>query len=144
MNHSAPQDVALADEVRHKGVGRLVVDGLGVADLQNPAVPHDHDGVAHGQGFLLVVGDVEEGDAQPLLHVLQFKLHLLAQLQIQRAQGLVQQQHLRLVDQAAGDGHALLLSAGEGVHMALAVTAQVHQIQHGVHLAVDLCLGYLF
>ena len=37
----------------------------------------------------------------------------LRSLQIQRAQRLVEQQHLGPVDQGAGDGHALLLAAGE-------------------------------
>ena len=49
-----------------------------------------------------------------LLHVFQLQLHLLAQLQVQGAQGFVQQEHLGLVDQRPGDGHTLLLSAGEG------------------------------
>ena len=67
----------------------------------------------HGERLFLVVGDVDEGDAQLLLHRLELDLHLLAQLQIQRAQRLVQQQHLRLVDQRARDGDALLLAAGQ-------------------------------
>ena len=68
-----------------------------------------------------------------LLHAFELQLHFLAQLQVQRAQRLVQQQHLRLVHQRAGDGDALLLAAGERVHMALFVALQVHQLQHAVH-----------
>ena len=90
------------------------------------------------------MGHVQEGDAQTLLHVFQLQLHLLAQLQVQGAQGFVQQEHLRLVDQRPGDGHPLLLSAGEGVHVALAIAPQVHQLQHGFYPAADLCLGHLF
>ena len=90
------------------------------------------------------MGHVQEGDAQALLHGFQFKLHFLAQLQVQRAQGLVQEQHLGLVHQRPGDGDTLLLAAGEGVHPALAVALQVHQVQHIIHLAVDFILGHLF
>ena len=35
--------------------------------------------------------------------------------QVQGAQRLVEKQDLRLIDQAAGDGHALLLAAGHPV-----------------------------
>ena len=86
------------------------------------------------------MGDVDEGDAQLLLHGLQLQLHLLAQLQVQRAQGLVQQQDLRLVHQRPGDGDALLLSAGQRVDGALLVALHLHQLQHPVHPAPDLFL----
>ena len=89
------------------------------------------------------MGDVDEGDAQLLLHGLQFKLHLLAQLQIQRAQGLVQQQDLGLVHQGPGDGDALLLAAGQGVDGALLVAFHLHQLQHPVDPAADLSLHFL-
>ena len=90
------------------------------------------------------MGHIQEGDAQALLHALELQLHLLTQLQVQRAQGLVQQQHLGLVDQTSGDGHALLLAAGKGIHMALAVALQIDQVQHSVYPAGNLSLGELF
>ena len=67
-HHGAAKDVALSDKVRHEGIDRLVVDTLGIADLQDVAVTHDHHGVAHGERLLLVVSDVNEGDAKALLH----------------------------------------------------------------------------
>ena len=57
------------------------------------------------------MGDEDERDAQPLLHGFQFQLHFLAKLQVKRAQRLVQQENLRLVDQTARNRHALLLAA---------------------------------
>ena len=101
-DHDAVEDVALADEVRHKGVLRLVVDVLRRADLLDAALVHDHHGVGHGQGLLLVVGDIYKRDAHLLLDTLQLVLHILAQSQIQRAQRLVQQQNLGAVHQSAG------------------------------------------
>ena len=53
------------------------------------------------------MGDVDEGDAQLLLQALEFKLHLAAELQIQRAQRFIQQQQLRFGRERAGDGDAL-------------------------------------
>ena len=143
LQHDPGDDVALADKVRHKGVVGFVVDVGGLADLLDDPVLHDHDGVGHGQGLLLVVGHVDEGDAQLLLHALEFHLHLLAKLKVQGAQRLVQKQHLGLVHQGPGDGHPLLLAAGKLIDPALAVALQVHELQHGFHLPLDLGLGGL-
>jgi len=79
-DHDAVNDVGLTDEVRHKGVLGLVIDILRRADLLDAALVHHYDGVGHGQGLLLVVGDVDEGDAHLLLDFLQLQLHVLAEL----------------------------------------------------------------
>ena len=128
--HPALQQVRLSDELRGEAGGGVIVDLLGSAHLLKAAATHHGDAVGHVQGLLLIVGDVDEGDAQALLNVLQLHLHLAPQLQIQRAQGLVQQQQLRLKDQRAGDGHALALSAGELGRHALFAALQLHQAQH--------------
>ena len=47
----------------------------------------------HGQRFFLVVGDIDEGDARALLDALELDLHVLAQLEVQGAERLVEQQH---------------------------------------------------
>ena len=65
------------------------------------------------QGLFLVVGDEDKRDAGVFLNLFQLLLHILAQLQVQCAQRLIQQQNLRLVDQRPGDGHPLLLAAGK-------------------------------
>ena len=89
------------------------------------------------------MGDVDEGDTHLLLDALELDLHILAQLEIQGAQRLVQQQHLGPVDDGPGDGHPLLLPAGEGVHRPLAVAGQVHQGQGLLHPGFELRLGHL-
>ena len=60
--HHAVHDVGVADKVCHESVLRLIVDVLGGSDLLHLAAVHDDDGVGHGQGLFLVVGDVDEGD----------------------------------------------------------------------------------
>ncbi len=92
--HHAVHDVGVTDEVGDKGVLGLVVDVLGGADLLHLAAVHDDDGVGHGQGLFLVVGDVDEGDVHLALQALEFQLHLLAQLEVQGAQRLVEKQDL--------------------------------------------------
>ncbi len=66
---------------------------------------HRHP-VGHGQRLALVVGDVDHGDTEALVQMLDFHLHVLAKLLVQRSQGLVHQHQLRLEDQRAGQRHA--------------------------------------
>ena len=73
----------------------------------------DGQAVAHRQRLLLVVGDVDEGDADLALDALELDLHLLAQLEVERAERLVEQQHLRAVDDRARERDALALPARE-------------------------------
>ena len=87
--HDAVDDIGLPDEVGHKGVLGLVINVDGGADLLDVSLIHDDDRVGHGEGLLLIVGDVDEGDAHLLLNLFQLDLHVLAQLQIQGAQRLV-------------------------------------------------------
>ena len=82
------------------------------------------------------MGDEDEGDAQRLLQRLQLFLHLLAQLEVERAERFVEEQHFRLVDQSAGQRHALPLAAGQLPGLAGAVAAQRHHMgDTGPHLA---------
>ena len=141
--HRAVEDVGLPDEAGHEPGPGVVVDHHGLVQLLDHAAVHHSDAVGHGEGLLLVVGDVDEGDGQLFLQALELDLHLLAQLQVQGAQGLVQQQHLGVVDQGPGDGHPLLLAAGEGVGLALFKPGQLHQGEHLGHPALDLVLGDL-
>ena len=87
--HDAVENVALTDEVRHKGVLRLVINIFRGADLLDAALVHDHHGVGHGEGLLLIVGNIYKGNAHLLLDTLQLILHILAQTQIQCAQRLI-------------------------------------------------------
>ena len=59
----------------------------------------------------------------------QLDLQCLAQLGIERAQRLVEQQHLRPQHQRPGQRDALLLAARQLVRFALAVALEPHQLQ---------------
>ena len=126
----ALEDVRRADEAGDElGRGPLV-DLLRRADLLDAALVEDGDVVAHRQRLLLVVRDVEEGHAEVLLQRLQEHLHLLAELQVERAERLVEEQHLRLVDDRARERDALALAAGELHRLAAAVAVEAHHPQH--------------
>ena len=97
------------------------------ADLLDPALVEHRQAVAHRQRLLLVVRDVDEGDPELLLDPLQLDLQLLAQLQVERAERLVEQQRLRPVDDRAGERDALALAAGELPRLAAAVALEPHE-----------------
>ena len=79
--------------------------------------------------------DVDERDADLVLDPLQLELHLLAQLQVERAERLVEQEHTRAVDERAGERDALLLAAGELPRLAAAESLQPDERQHLVDAA---------
>ena len=117
------------------GVTRPVVDRARIVELLDHAVGHDRDPVGHGQRLTLVMGDVDEGDADLLLDALELDLHLLAELQVERAQRLVQEQHPRVHHQRAGERDALLLAAGEHRGPVRLPAGHLHQLERFPGLA---------
>ena len=104
---------------------RMLVDLAGRADLFEPAMAEDGDPRAHRQRLALVVGDEDERDAHLALDRAQLDLHLLAELEVERAEWLVEQQHPRLVDERSGERHPLALPAGQLVGSPRAVVRTV-------------------
>ena len=104
---------------------------------------HHSDGIADGHGLLLIVGDVDGGDAHLTLDLANGLPHLQAQLGVQIAQRLVHQQHVRLDDQRTGQRHALLLAARQILRQPVGVLLDLHDLQKAVCLPGDLILGGL-
>ena len=73
-----------------------------------------------------------------VLERLQLELHLLAELQVEGAERLVEQQHLRLVDERAGERDPLLLAARELARLALLDAGEVDQLEDLPHAPVEL------
>ena len=91
------------------------------------AVAHDHDAFAVG-GDVEFVGDHDDGDAR-VVEFLEQPHDLDAGAGVEIAGGLVGQDEFRLVDQGAGDGDALLLSAGKLAGMMVTPVAQADLLQ---------------
>ena len=70
-----------------------------------------------------------------VLDPLQLELHLLAQLQVERAERLVEQQHARPVDERAGERDALLLAARQLARLAVAEALEADEREHLVDAA---------
>ena len=108
-----PEKVRFPDESGDVMVRGLIVEFPRPTGLHDTPVEHDADGIAHRERFFLIVGHQDKGNADVALQGLQLDLHFLAQLAVERRQGLVEQQHRRPVDEGAGQGDALLLTAGQ-------------------------------
>ena len=132
LAHLAPEQVVLADEGGDEGRLRVVVEGVAVRHLFDHPLAHHRDVVGHGQGLALVVGDVDEGDADPLLDGAQLRAHVLAQLEIERGERFVEQQHVRFGGEGAGDGDPLALPAGQLVAHLVALAGEGDQVEQFV------------
>src|SRR5581483_7313603 len=130
------------DEVGDEARARLLVDVLRRADLDNLAFIEDGDAIGHRQRLALVVGDEHEGDAELLLQRLELLLHLLAKLQVERTERLVEKEHLRSVDERAGESDALALAAGKLSGPALLETLELDHGERVFCLSLALGLGH--
>jgi hypothetical protein len=108
---AAVKQVHVAQELQHEGRGRVVVDLVGRALLLDAAVVHHHHAVCHFHGLFLVVGDEDAGHMHLVVQAAQPAAQFLAHLGIQRAKGLVQQQHFGLYGQGARQRDPLALPA---------------------------------
>ena len=72
------EKVGLTDEIRNEARLWSLVDFAGRTELQDAALIHNRDAVGHGEGFFLVVGDIEKCRANLSIELLQLELHRLA------------------------------------------------------------------
>ena len=123
----------VGDETR----SREAVDLRRLVDLLHAALVHHRDAMGERQRLGLIVRHVDERDADFLLQVDELDLHFLAELRVQRGQRLVEQQHCRMRDQRAAQRHALPLSAGQLVRIALGEALQAHVFQRRRDFGAD-------
>ena len=109
----------------------VAVRDVDVDDLLEPAGPRAEHGHALAQvdGLVDAVGDEDDGLAGGLPDPQEFVLELFAGLGVQGGERFVHQQDVRLVGEAAGDGHALLHAAGQLVRVAVLEARQPHQVE---------------
>ena len=110
----------------------MLVDLRRRADLLDPSLVEHGDAVAHRERLLLVVGDVDERDAEVALERLEEDLHLLAQLEVERAERFVEEEDRRPVDDRARQRDPLALAARELHRLAVAETRQADPLEHVV------------
>ena len=107
-----------------KGLGRILLDDL--------ALVHEDHPVGHGFGKAHFVGHAQHGDALfgQLNHHVQ---DLFDHFRVQRRGGFVKQHHLGRQAQCAGNGHPLLLTAGELQRVFVGLLGNAHPLEllHG-------------
>ena len=111
------------------------------AGLLDPAVVHDDDLLGDLHRLLLVVRDEDRRDVDLVVQPAQPLAQLGADLGVERAEGLVEQQHLRLDGQRPRERHALLLAAGELRGVAVGEAVESHQREQLGDPLADLRLG---
>lgn len=102
---------------------------------------HDDDDVGHAEGLFLIVGNEDEGNAQLFFDLNEFQLHTAAQLAVQGAERFVEKQDPRFIDDGSGNGHALLLTAGEVDDVGVFIAVEVDQFQGIANLIADVVAG---
>ncbi len=103
--------------------------------LESPGLEHRHP-VAQIERLLLLVGDEDGRDPDPLDERPQLAPGALAQRRVQVGQRLVQEQHSRLPSERAREGHALLLPPRELLHAPPLEPLEAHQPEDLRHLGV--------
>ena len=130
----------LADEVRDEGIGGAFIDLARARHLLDAAAIHHRDAVGEDQGLLLIVGDEERGDGEPLLQAPHLELHRLAQLAIERAKGLVEEEEARIEHDRARERHALLLTARELARQPRLEPGEADELERLLHPPLDLAV----
>ena len=113
-----------AEEARDEAVGGPVVELARAADLLDPRVVHHGDPVGDRHRLLLVVRDEQRRHLDLLVQPAQPLAQLRADLRVERAERLVEQQHARLDGERARQRHPLALAAGELVGVAVGVARE--------------------
>src|SRR5262249_55628249 len=132
----------LEDRPRAQERGRVErtrgpVELLGLPDLDQAPALDDSDPVGDLEGLLLVVRD-EDGRQADLAEA---PAKLRPDLHVQRAEGLVQQEDLRLVGQRPRQGDPLLLAARELARVALAEASEADEVEQLLALLLAVAAG---
>ena len=127
-----------AEEVRDERRLRLLVHLRRRRDLLDVPVGHDRDPVGHRQRLFLVVRHVDERDPELLLDPLQLELQRLAQLCVERAERLVEQQHRRIRARARAPARRAAAGRPTAGPAAVARARQAHRLEHLQHALPDL------
>src|SRR5579872_847731 len=111
-------DVA-ADEACDERRSRPAIELVRRRNLLDPAAIHHDDPIGESQRLRLGMRDEDEGDAEIALQQAQFALDRFAQIGVERAERLVEQEDVGLDDEAPRQRDALPLAAGKTVRAAV-------------------------
>ena len=119
----------------------MIVEFGAGADLGDFAVLHQGDAVGDGQGFFLIVGDVDSGESRGFADAADFGAHVVAELGVEIAEGFVEEETVGADGQGAGEGDALLLAAGQSGGFAVGEFFHLDQLEGFLETEVSLGAG---
>ena len=112
-------------------------------DLLNHAILHDDDSGAQGHSLCLVMGDIDDRDAESAVQLCDLSSHLNTELCIQVGQRLIHQEYLGVTDNCTAHGDTLSLTAGKSLRLAVKQLLQIKDLGGLADLLVDLILRHL-
>ena len=111
----------------------MVVKLLRRADLLDAALIQHDDAIGELHRLVLVMRDEDRGEAGLLVDFAQPTAQILAHAGVERAKGLVEQQHARLDGERARERHALALAARKLRRIAPSKPLELHQFEQLRH-----------
>ena len=135
--HRAFEEIGLSDEVGHHAGVRTMVNLFRSADLRDASVFQNGHAVGNGERLFLVVCDIDGGESELLADAADLGAHLETQLGVEVGERFVEKEAARTDDQGAGQGDALLLSAGKLRDLAVGVGFHAHVGQRAGHALFD-------
>src|ERR1051325_9415173 len=99
---------------------------------------HNHDSIAHVNGFIDIVSHEQHGGATCFPEAQYLVLHPHAGKGIERADRHVEQEHFRMIDKRARQGHPLCHAAGKMVRVGAGESFQAYQAHKLIDFATLL------
>lgn len=137
----ATDDIGLTHEIGDEGGGRRFVEIAWRTRLGDLAILHHDDPVGNSQRLILIMRDIDGSKAKPLLQLADFGADPAAKAGIEVGKRFIQQQHLRLQHQSAGDRDTLLLAAGKFGRKTVPHAGKADELQPLFRLFPRLCLA---
>jgi hypothetical protein len=95
--------IRVTDGIGNKSGSGSFVDLFGGSALRDLTFFYNGYPITHIEGFLLIVGQVNEPCTQAAMDVFYFDMHLATKLKVKGAQGFVKQNHIGLKDQSPSE-----------------------------------------
>src|SRR5581483_8630180 len=123
------EPVGHADEVRDVLGRRVLEDLVRPAELLERAAAHDREPVAERKRLRLIVRDVDGGELEALVELIDLRTDELAQARVEIAQWLVEQHEVGPRDESSRERDALLLAAAELGGIAVEQIGRVYELR---------------
>ena len=137
------EDVTLGDvpqEVLDVGIRGMEHEVHRRAHLHDRAIAHDGDPITELHRLAEVVGDEDHGLAELAMQSDDLVLHVAADERVERAERLVEEHHIRVYDEGAGQAHTLLHATRQLLGVGIGVARQPHELDDLLRAGIAIFL----